>query len=264
MLRARGLRPIAASTAWAAAAPLLLRRSPANVAPPPLLTQRRWQSSSSSSGPTAPATTVRDADASNPFSAMPDGANYERPDYDPWDVLGLKKGASMHDMRIQYHLLTLKYHPDHAKDPKEADMVKFNEIDRAYQIITKAPTLDKRYRAHVTETQFFYYKFLPEWMARNVDEMPRWWSWLKWRSPRPWIFACMIGFLFYWYAMFARWYPYVAGMISVAFLSDVLLHTQFTPLAFTLVLMKWLMMRGSDDMAFLTSPKGFLRRDLKY
>ena len=220
--------------------------------------QRRCQSSSSSSSPGSK------EDVENPFSAMPDGINYAPPEYDPWVVLGLKKGASQHDVRMQYHNLSQLYHPTMAKDPATADIIKWNEVDRAYQIITQSSTLDKRFRKHVSNFQLTYYKYLPEWMSRNVDETPRWWSWMKWRTNGGLPLGCICAFGLYVWACFAIWYPYVALFISLSIVTDFLFHTMLTPVAFTLTIMKWSIMRNADDMSFVTSPKGFLRRPLNW
>lgn len=218
---------------------------------------RRWQSS-------AGGTAKGGEDVENPFSAMPDGINYAPPEYDPWAVLGVKKGASLHDIRLQYHNLSQLYHPDMAKDPATADIIKWNEVDRAYQIITKSSTLDKRFRKHVSGVQLTYYKYLPEWMSRNVDEMPRWWTWMKWRTDGGWALWGVCSFCLYVWGCFAIWYPYVAFIVSLAIVTDVLFHTTLAPIAFTITILKWLMMRNAEDMSFMTSPKGFLRRSLTY
>eukprot|EP00331_Platyophrya_macrostoma_P017705 CAMPEP_0176467046 /NCGR_PEP_ID=MMETSP0127-20121128/38241_1 /TAXON_ID=938130 /ORGANISM="Platyophrya macrostoma, Strain WH" /LENGTH=180 /DNA_ID=CAMNT_0017860303 /DNA_START=16 /DNA_END=555 /DNA_ORIENTATION=+ len=108
-------------------------------------------------------------------SASSDNTSSPSAGYNPWEVLGLKPGATAHDIRLRYHELLKTCHPD--IDPKGGNIGVLNQINKAYELISQSPTLDKRYRGLVTDTQYFYYKFLPEWMAKNVDEMPRYWSW---------------------------------------------------------------------------------------
>ena len=88
--------------------------------------------------------------------------------YDPWGVLGLKPGASPNDIRLRYHDLLREVHPDYVKEGN-GDINRLNDVNKAYEIITKSPSIDKRYRHMVSDTQHLYYKFLPEWMARNID-----------------------------------------------------------------------------------------------
>jgi len=53
---------------------------------------------------------------------------------DPYEVLGVSKGASPEDIKKAYRKLAKKFHPDsNAKDPKAA--TKFSEINGAYEIV---------------------------------------------------------------------------------------------------------------------------------
>lgn len=182
--------------------------------------------------------------------------------YNPWEVLGLKPGVTPHDIRLRYHDLLKSCHPDMAPEG-QSDLGKLNQINKAYEIITKSPTLDKRYRNLVTDTQYFYYKFLPEWMAKNVDEMPRYWSWMKWRSPGPvvviiWLTgAYTVGRMYYAYPFFT-----IVAVLSIGV--DILLHTMIAPATFSMLFMNALLTSQTYNMAWLTSPKGFLRRELGY
>ncbi len=56
--------------------------------------------------------------------------------YDPYEVLGLTKGATYNEVKKAYRKLSKKYHPDinHAPDAEE----KFKEIDNAYQTLKDA------------------------------------------------------------------------------------------------------------------------------
>src|SRR6267154_2460076 len=53
---------------------------------------------------------------------------------DPYEVLGVSKGASPEDIKKAYRKLAKKLHPDsNKKDPKAA--TKFSELNGAYEII---------------------------------------------------------------------------------------------------------------------------------
>src|SRR5262245_16728236 len=53
---------------------------------------------------------------------------------DPYDVLGVSKGASEGDIKSAYRLLAKKLHPDANKhDPKAAS--RFAELNAAYEIV---------------------------------------------------------------------------------------------------------------------------------
>jgi hypothetical protein len=182
--------------------------------------------------------------------------------YNPWEVLGLKPGASTQTIRLRYHELMKEVHPDMATDGV-GDIPRLNQINKAYELITKSPTLDRRYRNLVSDTQYFYYNFLPEWMARNVDEMPRYWSWVKWRTPGGFhIFLLLVGF--YVLGRFYAAFPMLTTVFLVTVLLDVLLHTMLAPASLCMLFLYSIMAYRSYDMAWLTSPKGFLRRELGY
>ena len=194
---------------------------------------------------------------------MPEGEQPQQA-YDPWAVLGLKPGASPHDLRVRYHELLELYHPDYVKAGAEPDVQKWADVDRAYQLTTKAPTLDRRYRNLISDTQAVYYRFLPEWMAKNLDEMPRWWSWIRWRVPKA-TFVMLVLFALYFTGRIWANHPRMGKLLLMALVSDVLFHTSIFPIMFT-VLCATLLFAGNDtmDMAWLTSPKEFLRRPLQY
>lgn len=182
--------------------------------------------------------------------------------YNPWEVLGLKPGASTQTIRLRYHELMKEVHPDMATDGV-GDIPRLNQINKAYELITKSPTLDRRYRNLVSDTQFFYYKFLPEWMARNVDEMPRYWSWVKWRTPGGFhVFLLLVSF--YVLGRFYAAFPMLTSVFLVTVVLDILLHTMLAPASLCMLFLYSIMAYRSYDMAWLTSPKGFLRRELGY
>ena len=55
---------------------------------------------------------------------------------DPYQVLGLAKGASAAEIKLTYRKLAKKFHPDQSKEPKAKD--KFAEINSAYEILGDA------------------------------------------------------------------------------------------------------------------------------
>ncbi|KAM9355863.1 translocation protein SEC63 homolog [Pholidichthys leucotaenia] len=55
----------------------------------------------------------------------------EYQEYNPYEVLGLDPGATVAEIRTQYHLLALKYHPD-----KGGDEAMFMRIAKAYAALT--------------------------------------------------------------------------------------------------------------------------------
>lgn len=183
--------------------------------------------------------------------------------YNPWEVLGLKPGASMHDVRQRYHDLLKECHPNLVEAGVEPNLPRVNAINKAYETITKAPTLDKRYRGLVTDTQFFYYKYLPEWMARNVDEMPRYYSWLRWRAG-DFTFIYLVLASCFFVGRYYKDYPRQVTMIFFAFFADILFHTFLLPAAMMWLAFETIYSGPERTMAWLTSPRSFLQRELAY
>lgn len=181
--------------------------------------------------------------------------------YNPWEVLGLKAGATNQTIRLRYHALMKEVHPDMA--PNGGDIPRLNQINKAYELITKSPTLDRRYRNLVSDAQYIYYRFLPEWMARNVDEMPRYWSWVKWRTPGA-MHLFLVCFGCYMVGRFYVALPRLTTVFVLSVILDILLHTMIAPATLSMLFLYSIMAYRSYDMAWLTSPKGFLRRELGY
>lgn len=194
---------------------------------------------------------------------VPEGELPQQASYDPWAILGLKPGASNHDLRVRYHELLERYHPEYVRDGSGGNVQQWAEVDRAYQLVTRAPSHDKRYRNLITDSQNFYYQFLPMWMSRNIDEMPRWWSWMKWKLPTFWFVAAALGSLYVVGKVYA-YYPKMGLSAMIAFIADVLFHTTAFPVAIGVMFVTLLFSGGEGDMAWLTSPKAFLRRSLTY
>lgn len=58
-----------------------------------------------------------------------------KPNKDYYHILGVRKGASLYEIKTAYRTLVMKYHPDknNSKDAAE----KFREISEAYSFLTK-------------------------------------------------------------------------------------------------------------------------------
>jgi hypothetical protein len=181
--------------------------------------------------------------------------------YDPWAVLGLKPGASAHDIRLRYNDLSKEFHPTIAP-AGTANIDKWTEIDRAYQLVTNAPTLDSRFRSLISETQHWYYRFLPEWMARNVDDTPRWFAWLRWRLP-PRIFVVYMLVASYVAGRLISIYPLAGPALVCAIMWDFLFHSSVAPFLLLFFIFRVWSTSGTD-ISWLMSPKSFLQRELTY
>lgn len=196
------------------------------------------------------------------MAAEPTTAQSVGEPYDPWKVLGLAPGVSAQVIRSRYHELMRSVHP-HLCEDKVGDVDKMNAINKAYELITSSPTLDKRYRNLVSDTQYVYYRFLPDWVARNVDEMPRYWSWLRWRVPggfQVFLLLCACYALGRFYAAM----PMLTTVFLISVCVDILLHTMTAPATLSMLFLYSVLCYRSYDMAWLTSPKTFLRRELGY
>jgi hypothetical protein len=182
--------------------------------------------------------------------------------YDPWAILGLKPGASTNDIRLRYHDLMRLHHPTLSKTG--GDPIKLAQINKAYDLVTKSPSLDRRFRNLVSDSQFNYYKVLPEWMARNVDEMPRYWSWYKWQIKSSYMTIILLSTLCFICGKFFREYPVLTTVMFIAFALDILLHTTMAPGVMVVLMMKAFATPASYDLSWLQSMKHNLQRDLSY
>ncbi len=83
---------------------------------------------------------------------------------DFYDVLGVKKGASLDEIKQAYRKLALQYHPDRNKS-KEAEE-KFKEINEAYAVLSN-PEKRKQYDAYGPDQ--FNQRFSEEDIFRGFD-----------------------------------------------------------------------------------------------
>jgi len=69
---------------------------------------------------------------------------------DPYEVLGLKRGASMEEVKHAYRILAKKYHPDMNVDNPLADLAeeKFKEIQQAYDDIMNGTSSSSSYQSN--------------------------------------------------------------------------------------------------------------------
>ena len=182
--------------------------------------------------------------------------------YDPWAVLGVPKGAPKNVLRDRYHALMQQYHPYFVKEGK-GDLKKVKDIDDAYVWVTKAPSMDKRYKNLIADSSRLYYLFLPKWMAKNLEEMPRYYSWFRWKYPIGIFYAMVFGLLYF----FGRLWPshsHFVKAIVVVFAMDCLLHTSLAPIMFVALFFRLIGEQKHHSLAWLQSPKGFFRRELNY
>jgi hypothetical protein len=86
---------------------------------------------------------------------------------------------------------------------------------------------------------------------------------MRWKLPTFWFVASALGVTYILGKVYA-YYPNmgVAGM--VCFIFDIIFHTSAFPVMVMVMFIMLLFSGGNVDMAWLTSPKGFLRRPLQY
>jgi len=86
-------------------------------------------------------------------------------DNDYYKILGVEKNASAGDIKKAYRRLAMKYHPDHAKDDKNAEE-KFKKISEAYAVLSD-PEKRKQYDTYGSAD--FQQRFSQEDIFRNFD-----------------------------------------------------------------------------------------------
>ena len=59
---------------------------------------------------------------------------------DPYEILGVQRGASEEEIKKAYKRLSRKYHPDANLDNPKAAEEKFKQIQQAYQQVMKEKT----------------------------------------------------------------------------------------------------------------------------
>ena len=89
---------------------------------------------------------------------------------DYYDTLGVKKGASVDEIKSAYRQLALKYHPDRNgnKSPEEQKQLeeKFKEINEAYAVLSNP---DKRQQYDTYGSDAFHQRFSQEDIFRGTD-----------------------------------------------------------------------------------------------
>jgi curved DNA-binding protein len=87
----------------------------------------------------------------------------EEKDY--YKILGVNKTASVDDIKKAYRKLAMKYHPDHAKEDKNAEE-KFKSISEAYAVLSDK---EKRQQYDTYGSAGFHQKFSQEDIFRGFD-----------------------------------------------------------------------------------------------
>ncbi len=85
-----------------------------------------------------------------------------------YEILGIKKGATLQEIKEAYRRLSLRYHPDR----NSSDDKKFKEIVEAYQTIKNEQKRDysrKRREAESSYTQFWRYYEKNSQYRRNYN-----------------------------------------------------------------------------------------------
>ena len=86
---------------------------------------------------------------------------------------------------------------------------------------------------------------------------------MRWKLPTFWFVASGFGVMYIMGKVYA-YYPNMGVAGTVCFFMDILFHTSTFPVMIGVMFVMLLFSSGNVYMAWLTSPKGFLRRPLQY
>ena len=87
------------------------------------------------------------------------------PETDYYKILGVNKNAANSEIKKAYRKLAMKYHPDHARDDKNAE-AKFKKISEAYAVLNDK---EKRKQYDTFGSTGFHQKYSQEDIFRGFD-----------------------------------------------------------------------------------------------
>jgi curved DNA-binding protein CbpA len=105
---------------------------------------------------------------------------------DPYDILGIPRGASQDEARHAYHALAREHHPDVSGDPASAEL--FCRITAAYEQVCERPgrvqaqTVRVVYRPSAPRPEPMKPRGPYEGSARR-QATSSWWPWTRRRRP---------------------------------------------------------------------------------
>ena len=83
-------------------------------------------------------------------------------DYDniimnPYQILGVRQGASLQEIKTAYKQLAKQYHPDISKESNALDMMK--KINNAYDILTKEQIIRRPVQNYQPQRVVIFYEY---------------------------------------------------------------------------------------------------------
>ena len=91
---------------------------------------------------------------------------------DPYEVLGIERGASLADVRQAYRKAALKYHPDSQPENPEEASRKFHELTEAYKAISRSFSQEGESDVDpLAATPQDFARRQPGWWLRSSDEV---------------------------------------------------------------------------------------------